>query len=68
MLNNGLEEKDLPKEKENMIINREFILNLIKKGLEKKSNINSLDNNDIKSKISIKIKTLILILKRTFNN
>lgn len=48
MLNNGLEEKDLPKEKEKMVINRDFIMQLIKKGLGK---INSTkENNDVKSK------------------
>jgi hypothetical protein len=51
MLNNGLEEKDLPKEKEKMIINRDFILNLIKKGLGKKFNNTSSENKIVKSKI-----------------
>ena len=35
MLNDKISEKDLPKEKENMIINKDYLLNLIKKGLGK---------------------------------
>ena len=35
MLTHGITEKDLPKEKENMVINRDFFMNLLKRGLGK---------------------------------
>lgn len=46
MLNLGLKETDLPKEKDNMVINRDLLMKLLEKGLGKsqekaKGNINS---------------------------